>query len=148
MTTTGLLSIGQLCDHRCTATFSQYRLVIRNSANNIILIGQQIPRGEVDYTNGMRIVQMNSNTRTPTVSMIHTANAVVLASTTQADLAKLHHASLGFPSPSTLCDAIDRRFLTSFPGLITKFVKNTPSQVSPNGQGPLGSGTAKPSIHS
>ena len=129
MKTAGLLSIGQLCDHGYTATFSQYRLVIRNSANDIILIGQRIPKGELNYTNGMWIVQMDNNTKTPTTSMLHTANAVVLASTTQADLAKLHHASLGFPSSSTLCDAIDRGFLASFPGLTTKVVKNTfPSQ--------------------
>ena len=82
MKTTGLLSIGQLCDHGCMATFSQYRLVICNSANDIILIGQRIPKGELNYTNGMWIVQMDNNTKTPTTSMLHTANAVVLASTT------------------------------------------------------------------
>ena len=123
MTTTGLLSIGQLCDHGCTATFSRHRLVIRNSANDIILIGRRIPRGEEDYTNGMWLIQIDKTTRQPTVSIGHTANAVILAETTKADLAKLHHASLGFPAPSTLCDAIDRGFLSSFPGLTKQLVK-------------------------
>ena len=46
MKTSGLLSIGQLCDSGCTAKFSKRRLIVRNSRGTIILVGHRIPRGE------------------------------------------------------------------------------------------------------
>ena len=39
MKTTGLLSIGQLCYHGCSATFSQHHLVIKNKRATTILVG-------------------------------------------------------------------------------------------------------------
>ena len=110
MKTTGLLSIGQLCNYGCTAKFSKRRLIIRNSGGNIILIGHLIPQGDRQYTNGMRMVQLKEDT--PPVSMMHPANEIILADTTKADLARLHDTSLGFPTLSTFCDAIEVGFLS------------------------------------
>ena len=39
--TTGLLAIGQLCDHVYTATFSKKRLVVRNKDGLIIIVGNR-----------------------------------------------------------------------------------------------------------
>ena len=62
MKTSGLLSIGQLCDSGCTAKFSERRLIVRNSRGTIILVGHRIPRGEKNYTNGMWMVQLDNDT--------------------------------------------------------------------------------------
>ena len=111
MNTTGLLSIGQLCDHDCTAKFSRRRLIIRNKDNKIILIGRRDPY----ITNGMWIVNLDDNA--PKQTMLNTCNAIILSDTTKKDLAQFHHASLGFPVKSTVIPAIDAGFLSSFPGM-------------------------------
>ena len=38
---TGLLSIGQLCDHECTATFFQKLLEICNKREEVIIVGHE-----------------------------------------------------------------------------------------------------------
>ena len=115
MTTTGLLSIGQLCDHGCTATLSRHRIVIRNKSGAIIIVGHR--RGP----NSMWLVDLDDNT--PTTSLLPTCNAIILSETTKKDLAQFHHASLGSPVTSTLLSSIDAGFLASFPGLTKKLVK-------------------------
>ena len=110
MKTSGLLSIGQLCDYGCTAKFSKRRLIVLNSSGTTILVGHRIPRGDKQYTNGMWMVQLNEDT--PPITEQHTANAIILADTTKADLARLHDTSLGFPTLSTFCDAIEVGFLS------------------------------------
>ena len=135
MSTTGLLSIGQLCDAGCIATFTKRKLIIRNKQSNVILEGHRIPFGESKYTNGMWMVQLQRN-KTPS-SSCHTSNAIVLADTTKKDLAKLHHAALGFPVPSTLLAAIDKGFLSTFPGLTKGLVrKHLPKSIQ-TGKGHL-----------
>ena len=125
MHTTGLLSIGQLCDHDCTANFSCKRLVIRNKDNVIILIGRCDPH----TTNGMWIVNLEDNA--PKQSMLNTCNAIILSDTTKKDLAQLHHASLRFPVKSTPIQAIDAGFLSSFPGLNKKLInKHLPKSMT------------------
>ena len=120
MTTTGLLSIGQLCDHGCTAIFSKRHLAISNAQQETIILGHRVPMWDANYTNGMWMVNLpNINSPPPT---LHSANAIILADTTQRDLANLHHASLGSPVKSTLVDAIDSGFLSTFPGLTKFFV--------------------------
>ena len=115
MKTTGLLSIGQLCDHVYTAIFYKHQLIIRNKQGDIIIIGHRVPMGDKDYTNGMWMVNLNKNT--PPSSVLHSSNAIILSDTTKTDLAKLHHASLGSPVKSTLVNAINKGFLNTFPGL-------------------------------
>ena len=48
MKTTGLLSIGQLCDHGCSATFSQHHLVIKKKSNNNFGRSPQLFKRHVD----------------------------------------------------------------------------------------------------
>ena len=125
MNTTGLLSIGQLCDHDCTAIFSRTRLIIRNKENEIILIGRRDPY----ITNGMWIVNLDDNA--PKQNMLNTCNAIILSDTTKKDLAQFHHASLGFPVKSTVIQAIDAGFLSSFPGMNKKLItKHLPKSMT------------------
>ena len=118
MKTTGLLSIGQLCGHGCSDTFSQHHLVIKNKQATTILVGHR------NSSNGMWMVQLGGQAR-PHPTVPPTFNAIMLSDTTKKDLAQFHHASLGSPVPSTLLKAIDAGFLSSFPGLTPQLVKNT-----------------------
>lgn len=111
MKTSGLLSIGQLCDAGCTAQFTQTTLEVRNKHGEVIIIGK---RNHI-HGNKMWVVHMSNNK--PVMPASNSCNAIVLSDTTKKDLAKLHHASLGFPVKSTLIDAIDKGFLSTFPGL-------------------------------
>ena len=100
--TSGLLSIGQLCDAGCTASFTQSKLEVRNKHNDIIIVGH---RNHI-HGNKMWVVELTDNQP----SILPSCNAVILAETTKADLARLHHASLGFPVKSTLLNAINKGF--------------------------------------
>ena len=51
MKTTGLLSIGQLCDHGCSATFYQHHLVIKNKRATTILVGHQTLQTACGWSN-------------------------------------------------------------------------------------------------
>ena len=112
MKTTGLLSIGQLCDHGCTAKFSRTKLVIRNSHGTIIMVGYR------EHRNKMWMVNVQNNK--PHKCMMQGCNAIILSDTTKNDLAKFHHVSLGNPVKLTLIGAIDKGFLATFPGLTRK----------------------------
>ena len=116
MKTTGLLSIGQLCDHGCSATFSQHHLVIKNIQAITILVGHR------NSSNGMWMVQLGGQTR-PHSTVPPTCNAIMLSDTTKKYLAQFHHASLGSPVPSTILKAIYAGFLSSFQGLTPQLVK-------------------------
>ena len=123
MKTTGLLSIGQLCDHGCSATFSQHHLVIKNKRAITILVGHR------NSSNGTWMVQLDEQAQ-PHTTLPLNCNTIMLSDTTKKDLAHFHHASLGSPVPSTLLAAIDAGFLLSFPGLTTQLVKNTSPRAS------------------
>ena len=78
----------------------------------------------------MWMVDLYNNTPT---SKIY--NDIVLSDTTKKDIAQLHHASLGFPVQSTLVDAINHGFLSSFPRLTTKLVTNYLPKSEPSTKG-------------
>ena len=116
MKTSGLLSIGQLCDAGCTATFTQTTLTVKNKHGEVIITGHR------NYIHGNKMWIVHMTHDNPTMPASNTCNAIVLSDTTKKDLATLHHASLGFPVKSTLINAIDRGFLSTFPGLNKKLV--------------------------
>ena len=87
MKTTGLLSIGQLCDHVYTAIFYKHQLIIRNKQGDIIIIGHRVPMGDNDYMSGMWMVNIHQNIQPS--SFLHSSNAIILADTAKMDLAKL-----------------------------------------------------------
>ena len=128
MKTTGLLYIGQLCDHVFSATFSQHHLVIKNKRETTILVGHR------NSSNGMWVVQLGEQAQ-PHTTLPPTCNAIMLSDTIKKDLAQFHHASLGSPVPSSLLKAIDAGFLSSFPGLTTQLVKKHPPKSIQTGKG-------------
>jgi hypothetical protein len=70
-------------------------------------------------------------------SILPSCNAVILAETTKADLARLHHASLGFPVKSALLNAINKGFLTTFPGLDANLITKHLPKSEPTVKGHL-----------
>ena len=111
MTTTGLLSIDQLCNHGYSTLFKEHTLVVRNS-NKIVIL-----KGVRDPATCMWIFQIQETTTDAS------CNAIILKDTTKANLAQFMHGALGFPVKSTLVKAIDSEFLSTFPGLTTPLVK-------------------------
>ena len=114
MKTSGLLFTDQLWDAGCTAQLSQTRLEVRNKDGVLIIVGH---RNHI-HGNTMWIVNMTDDQSS--IPDSDTCNAVVLSTTTKKVLAKLHHILLGFPVKSTLLNAIDKGFPSTFPGLTKK----------------------------
>ena len=118
--TGNLLSIGQLCDSNCKATFTKEQVVITNDHDNVVLTG---PR---DNRTGLWTVDVplsNQSTSQPPATPMPLANGIIRAKTTKSDLAMYHHASLGNPTTSTLVPAIKAGFLKTFPGLDEELIK-------------------------
>ena len=114
-TTTGILSIRQLCDYGCMDTLSRHRIVIHNRSGTIIIVGyRKVP-------NSMWVVQLDDS-KSQTF-LLPTCNAVILSETMKNYLTQFHHSSLGSPVPSTLLDSINAGFLAFFPGLTIKLMK-------------------------
>ena len=120
-----LLSIGQLCDNNCTATFNKQSMHV-NNAN-----GEEVLQGPRDARTGLWTVQIPmSNSVTAAKppdrkgATVETANGVIRKKTTKSELAEYIHASLGSPAPSTLIDAVNKGFLTSIPGLDADLIQN------------------------
>jgi hypothetical protein len=107
-----LLSIGQLCDDGCTATFSATRLDIHRD-NILLLSGTRAP------STGLWHLNLTPQQRPAT------AHALI-PNTSVADRIAFVHASLFSPSLSTWCTAIDAGRLPTFPDITAKQVRKYP----------------------
>ncbi|WP_281640541.1 Ty1/Copia family ribonuclease HI [Aurantimicrobium minutum] len=112
-----LLSIGQLCDAGCQATFDATTASITYN-NKVILTGTRSTA-----TNKLwHLDHPLSTTQTEPVAL-----AAVNQSASPESLVEFAHAALFSPAPSTLYKALQRGFLPPFPGLDAKsFLKHTP----------------------
>jgi hypothetical protein len=128
-----LISIGQLCDHGCTAFFDAKQLRISYN-NEIIMTGFR----SVD-TNNLWLLQLDDHVSGPSASApspsqvpnhstphieptIGTANSIV-SNNTLAEQIAFYHATLFSPVISTWCDAIDRNSFTTWPELTSAQVR-------------------------
>jgi hypothetical protein len=108
-----LISIGQLCDNHCTATFTNTKVVI--SRDNIPLFSG--PRD----TNGLWHLPLPLSAPLPPPTTVsspspHQAN-IAISSSTLGNLLKFLHASLFSPVPSSLIKSINNNHFTMWPGL-------------------------------
>ena len=119
-----LLSIGQLCDADCTATFTKRDMVISHD-DATILTGHRDAS-----TNHLWQVDLPPAPDAPPApdDPLHSANAALLP-TKVKDLVAFSHACLNSPVPSTLEAALSaNNELTVFPGLtLESFRKHTPN---------------------
>ena len=114
-----LISVGQLCDSGCIATFDQDKVVVMFD-NHVVLTGHR------NYTTGMWQVQLPTNSATnplhatedlPGPNILqHAAHAAVAAESMPERIAFLH-ACAGSPAVSSFCTAIDAGYYTTWPNL-------------------------------
>lgn len=116
-----LISIGQLCDAGCTATFSATNVII-TLHDKVILSGPRLLSTKLWHLNLPSSTPINT---TPAAF----SNAARL-SATPAEVVAFAHAALFSPSLSTLCTALDNNFLPGFPGLSAKLVRKYPPSSS------------------
>ena len=109
-----LLSIRQLCDAGCIATFRKDKLYIYK-AGKIILQGERSNLANKLWT----LISQQTETQ------CHFLNRVIDAHTIRERI-KFYHASLWSPVLKTFCQAIDTGFLMTFPELTTKQVRIHP----------------------
>lgn len=109
-----LLSIGQLCDDGCTATFTAADLTVTHD-DDTVLTGHRDPRTRLWYV----------PIQVATPSPIHTALAVHHHHKT-AELVAWAHAALFSPALSTLRNAVARNFVPDFPGLSAASLRQHP----------------------
>ena len=111
-----LISIGQLCDDGCTATFDKTKLeIIKN--NKIIVQGHRNP------DDGLWDIPLDT---TPNNIKI---NAIIRKNSTKHKLANYLHACAGSPSLSTFQKAIKKGYFLSWPGIEEiNFEKYIPNQ--------------------
>jgi hypothetical protein len=133
-----LISIGQLCDHGCTATFNTTQVQIFYQ-DKVIMTGFH----SLD-TNNLCVLTINDST-TPSSPhpsnnlpshapepTIGTAN-IMMKYDTLAEHIAFYHAALFSPVISTWCDAIDNGHFTTWPGLTSAQV----CKYLPRGSGPM-----------
>ena len=116
-----LLSIGQLCDHGCSAYFDKAKLYILYKGN-IIMQGSRGP------TKLWTIDQP--------ATTVHALNSVIDAPTI-AERLKFYTASLFLPTLTTLAKAITAGFLTTFPTFTTRHLRRYPPQLTATPMGHL-----------
>ena len=118
LTSSSLLSVGQLCDDGCKVNFNDRQMLVSKD-KHIIMTGQR------NNQDGLYDVSMSQNNATqpvhPSTSSssqpVYKANVIIQKSQTKSDLAKYLHACCFSPAPSTLIRAINNGNLITWPGL-------------------------------
>ena len=108
-----LISIPMFCDAGCTATFTPTEVLI-NYQGNVIIRGNRCP------TTGLWLVPLTTTPSNP-----HQANAVTLPHKVP-DMVAFSHATLFSPTLPTLQIALDKGYISNFPGLTSKSLKQHP----------------------
>ena len=110
-----LISVGQLCDDGCTATFSKNYVIVKQGHKTVMTGSRNISDGLWDLS----------------FPINQTMNYIIEKGRTLKDLAQYHHASLFSPKPSTLHAAQNNNQLITFPGINSiNFAKHMPTSVS------------------
>ena len=108
LATAPLVSVGQLCDAKCTVKFTSKKFVVRDEHGKFVMQGGR------DLTNGLWTLPIQQQINA----------AVGLPST--ADRVAFSHAALFSPALSTLLEALNREFLVNFPALTAKNLRKHP----------------------
>jgi len=117
LTTASLLSMGQLCDAGCRVTFDAKSVNVHLD-DNLLLSGVRTP------TTGLWHLSLLPPAP-PLPPLLHQSFAAV-HSATPAELVAFAHAALFSPTLSTLKQALERGYLTAFPGLSAKTLAKYP----------------------
>jgi hypothetical protein len=122
LTSWSLLSIGQLCDARCTALFDRTTVTIR-SATTVLATGQRAPNGLWTLKLSPGPTPNHNPTWPLAAPKLPQANLSTLAYQTASNRIAFLHAAAGYPVPSTWMRAIQKGFYATWPGLTPSTVK-------------------------
>jgi len=111
-----LLSVGQLCDAGCNAHFTATAVTIDHQGTTVLT-------GQRDPTSRLWVVTTTDDTA-PNHALL------VNQTTKPAELVAFAHAALFSPALSTLQTALDKNYLTNFPGLTSNTLRRHPPQSS------------------
>jgi hypothetical protein len=117
-----LLSMGQLCDAGCHVAFDATTVTISYN-DNVVLSGYRTPDTKlwhIDLPPTTLLAQL-------TPATAPSANAAI-GSATPSQLVAFAHAALFSPALSTLATALDKNFITNFPGLTPRSLRRYPPQ--------------------
>jgi len=122
--TTSLLSVGQLCDADCTATFTEKTITITHN-DKTILSGTQNKK-----TNLWNVNLPTHTTESKTNHKNNTDNSAynVNQSHKTADLVAFSHTAFFSPAHTTLQQALSKNYVNHFPGLTVQSLRNHPPQ--------------------
>ena len=130
--THSLLSMGQLCDAGCEILFTATCVQVRHN-NACILTG---PR---DATTGLwHLGLVSAPPPDPPIAPVpEQLSLAAVATATPADLVAFAHAALFSPALSTLQLALDRGYISQFPGLTAQSLRKYPPSSIPMIKGHL-----------
>jgi hypothetical protein len=117
--------MGQLCDAGCIVTFNAETVVAKYN-DLIVLDGKRTPE--------TMLWQLSLTPLHP--QLMHQANGAI-GSATPAELVTFAHALLFSPALSTLHKALDKGYISNFPGLTATLLQKYPPQSIPMVKGHL-----------
>ena len=117
LTSGSLISVGQLCDHGCTATFSA-------DSVSVDLHGRAVLHGHRTPATGLWHV--SAPTPPATSPLRPPAQLLSATHSSIAQRVAFYHAAMFSPTLSTWCAALDAGFLTTWPDLTAAQVRRHP----------------------
>ena len=121
-----LISVGQLCDDNCTATFSKHRCTIYNQHNELVITGIQNPDTGL-YEQEMTITthRHRHKERIPVRYKRQTqkANATLPTKNLQEQIKYLHQCAFS-PTTRTWIKAVQKGHFKTWPGVTVDAIKN------------------------
>ena len=118
LASSSLLSVGQLCDSGCTATFTDTSALITRKGKTIIT-GRRNPQSKLWE------LHPHDPSSTPASPSLNST----IGSPSAAARVHFYHAALFSPALSTLHKAIEAGYLSSIPGLTSSSLRKHPPHV-------------------
>ena len=116
LTHSSLVSIGQLCDAGCQATFDKHKVTITKEQTTLLC-------GTRDTRTGLWRIPLNATTPPIHESNIQQQCNNAYQTKNIAELIAFLHAAAFSPTPSTWIDAISKGFFQTWPGLTAEAVR-------------------------
>ena len=118
LNSTGLLSIGKLCNSDCLALFTKTGVTIFNAKNDPVIIGQR------NNPYGLWDVNISSSKQSESfpIPVTPSANAVLFLNKTKSKISAYHHTDAGWTTESTFSLDINDGNFTTFPGHTAQLV--------------------------
>jgi hypothetical protein len=132
------MSVGQLCDAGCTATFTATEFTINDSNNNIVVSGVRCPHRKLWIANLQPLATANTATQPPITTPLSTTDIATQPfvptqfspnNCTLRQRIAFQHASLFSPTLDTWTKAIKAGYLASFPSFTSKQIRKHPPQL-------------------